>query len=121
MAIMKLPLHMTKTFVGTKPIILHINDVDIPVNSWRYLSLLILRRLNCIDHEYFLRLCGNLSGAKRYFFHSEPAEMDRPIEIDEGIYFESHFGVKMMISLVNEQIRHVDYDSDYFVTIKTKE
>ena len=63
-------------------------------------------------HENLLRLCDTsiIGGRKRNILCSDPATMDRPMEIGDSLYFEGYFGTEYLLQMMRLILGLVGYD-----------
>ena len=106
-------------FIGKKPTMLHIDFEEIPVKSWREVASVLLSRCNEESHSELRNLCDRVSGKSRIILASSGSGMDKPVKIDEDIYFEGHFGTEYMLTMLIRILNyaHFDYD-DIMVSVK---
>ena len=83
-------------FKGKKPISLILgNGRTVKVLTWKQLTEEILK--DCISYpdkkQGLIDLCDNVSGRKRFFLSKSNEDMRSPIEIEKGIYIETHYDI----------------------------
>lgn len=105
----------TAFFIGRKPeCVCFADGRGVPVKTWRQAAQMILQDCNAdlACHENLLRLCDTsiIGGRKRNILCSDPATMDRPMEIGNSLYFESHFGTEYLLLMMRRTLDLVGYD-----------
>ena len=84
--------HDTERLKSTKPTAVTLPDgTVIPVRSWIAAIQTVLRDC-CMDPTMLSHLrmkCDRLYGNKRLLLSSHPEELDRPVEIATGLFFEA--------------------------------
>ena len=62
-------------------------------------------------HERLMRISGIVSGRQRVILGKNPQEMDVPLEIDKGLYFEAKFDTEALIRMMCEKVLNpIGYD-----------
>ena len=100
-------------FIGKKPAAVLFGEERVPVKSWREAYTVILKRCNenPAHHEMLMYLRGKVSGRERTFLADRPDDMTRPVQIDDALYGESHYGAQtLMHILVNRILAPVRFD-----------
>lgn len=85
----------------------------VPVHTWKGAVTEILRDCNQNEamHNRMLKLCDIVAGRQRIILGSNPNEMDVPLKIAEGIYFEGKFDTEYLIKMMRERVlKEVGYD-----------
>ena len=109
----------TRFFVGKKPIKLFMGEDEIPVNKWREVVRILLKRCNREKHNELLSVRNKIIGMSRTILSDSGNGMDKPAKIDENIYFEIHFGTDTMLNNLFHIFDAIDYDyKDFLVTVK---
>ncbi len=108
------PIHMDSPsrFIGSKPVKLYIGSEEYSVSKWSEVTYFILCKLNVERHDEIRGISDKLSGKKRTILGSTGAGMDRALKIDEDLYFESHFGTEMLLTLLMKICGYVGFDSN---------
>ncbi len=94
-------------FKGKKPSSIIMPDGKIiAAATWRAAVTEILRDCNAdeVRHERIEQLCGNVAGRQRTILGSSSDEMDVPIRIDDGLYFEGKFDTEYLIKMMTERV-----------------
>lgn len=95
------------TFKGKKAVGIRFPEgKEQEVSTWKEAAVVILR--DCIQdtgmHRRLLELCGRVFGRTRVLLSGEPDTMDRPVQIDDGIYLETYFETDVLFRLLREKI-----------------
>ena len=109
-------------FVGKKPTAVLLGDERVNVKSWREVYTVILKRCNDDPHhhETLMYLRSKVSGKCRVFLSDTPDGMTRPVQIDDLLFAESHYGsATLMHILVNRILAPVRFDcSEVSIVLK---
>ena len=99
----------TYLLVGRKPTAVLFGEERVDVKTWREVYGVVLGRCNenPQHHERLMYLRGKTSGKVRVFLSDSPAGMTRPIQIDENMYGETHYGSATLIHILCKRI--LDY------------
>jgi len=110
-------------FIGKKPAAVLFGEERINAKSWREVYTVILKRCNSDPkhHETLMYLRGKVSGRERFFLADSPDNMTRPMQIDDALYGETHYGAQtLMHILVNRILAPVRFDcSEIRVVLKS--
>ncbi|MCD8109539.1 MAG: hypothetical protein LUE14_05505, partial [Clostridiales bacterium] len=102
------------TFKGQKAVgILFPDGREQAVSTWKEAAVTILKDCNQKTemHQGLLELCGRVFGRTRVLLSREPDAMDRPLQIDDGIYLETYFETDVLFRLLREKIfNFIGYD-----------
>lgn len=85
----------------------------IETSTWKKTVQTILKHCNEQPdmHERLLELRGKAFGRRRVILGKSPEEMDVPIKIDEGLYFEAKFDTEALITMMTKKVLEpVGYD-----------
>jgi len=99
-------------FIGRKPVKLYIGSEEYSVSKWSEVAYFLLCKLNTERYNEIRGISDKLSGKKRIILGSSGDGMDRALKVDEDLYFESHFGTEMMLTLLLKICKYVDFDSN---------
>lgn len=108
-------------FKGKRPIAVILPDGnEIPAKTWKGIVLTILS--HCIvDHKRYTKLMelrGSISGKERCIIGSVPFEMDAPVKICDGLFFETKYDTETLLNvLMTRVLDAVGYD---YSTIKIR-
>ncbi len=94
-------------FKGKRPqAIIYPDGARVKLTTWQNLALELLTACNSENkcHEKLMELRNKISGRSRYILSDKPDGMDRPIRIDEGLYFEGKFDTEYLIKMMTENI-----------------
>ena len=104
-------LYMPSSFFkGKKPAAIVFPDGErIPVHTWRETAEIILKDCNAdeIMHEKLLDVSGKVMGRNRMILGKTAAGMNKPLKIDDGIYFESYFDTEYLLNMMKERVLDV--------------
>ena len=112
-------------FKGTKPFSVTLPDGQtVHVNTWRKVASLLLEDCNRHEerHNRLHRLCNKAAGRLRPILSNNPNEMDVPLPIDEGLYFEGKFDTEFLLKMLTERVlKPVGYPcDDIAITVRCK-
>ena len=101
-------------FKGKKPVsIIFPGGKEVEVKTWRQVAVTILQDCNADEqmHSRLSELSGKIYGRDRIILAKDAREMDVPLQIDEGIYFEGKFDTETLLRVLTERVLHpVGYD-----------
>lgn len=101
-------------FKGTKAVAVILPDGrDVEAKTWRAVVDTILKdcAADPVRLEHLHCLCDRVNGNFRPLLSSRKAEMKAPVEIEDGLYFESKFDTEQLLRVLVEKIlRPVGYD-----------
>jgi len=108
-------------FINRKPVALLFGEERVEVKTWTQVYAAILKRCNSDPkhHETLMYLRGKAAGKCRVFLSDSSARMKRPVQIDEDMYGETHYGsAGLMHILINRILAPTGFDcSDIHVVI----
>jgi hypothetical protein len=111
----------TGMFKGRKPIAIDLNGKVVYCPSWRSVFAAILKDCNSNPgyHRTLLELRGKYMGSKRTILSDNPDTMKSPLEIENGLFVETHYDAKALMDMLLSLLRTVGYDyQNITVTIK---
>ena len=94
-------------FKGTKVMAVILPDGrEIETKTWRSAVEVILKdcAADPVTHEGLLYLCGRVNGNFRPLLSSRKSEMDVPIEIEDGLYFEGKLDTEQLLRVLVEKV-----------------
>lgn len=100
-------------FKGEKPSALYFPDGQrIETNTWRKLVKTILEDCGAIPEcRERLKQWGQvLHGPQRWVVHSDPSEMNVPLKIADGLYFEGYFDTEFLFRQLTQALELAGYD-----------
>ena len=101
-------------FKGTKAVAVILPDGnEVEAKTWRAVVDTILQdcAADPVRLEHLRCLCDRVNGNFRPLLSSRKAEMKAPVEIEDGLYFESKFDTEQLLRvLVEKVLRPVGYD-----------
>lgn len=100
-------------FKGKKPIaVLFPDGEEVPCKTWRQVAAVILQDCNRDEtlHERLKEISGKVAGRARTILGKTDRGMNKPIKIDEGIYFESYFDTEYLLKMMSQVLDAVGYD-----------
>lgn len=104
---------------GKKPVsVKFVSGETIETSTWKKVVQAILKHCNKQPdmHERLMWLRGRVFGRQRIILGEFPEEMDVPIQIDEGLYFEGKFDTEALITMMRKKVLEpVGYDSNEIV------
>ena len=110
-------------FVGQKPVAVLFDKERVDVKSWREVFSVILKRCNELpeNHEMLMYMREKASGKVRKFLSASPDSMTRPLQVDDSLYAETHYGSStLMHILLNRILVYVKFDcSDIYIVLKS--
>lgn len=110
----KRTLDMYSYLKGKKPLAVKLPNGEVQtVKTWKNVAEAVLKDCNSNSdcHERLLELCDKVAGRNRMILASTPIEMVRPLEIDNGIYFESYFDTEYLLKMMCERVlKYTNYD-----------
>jgi hypothetical protein len=107
-------------FVGKKPAAVLFGDERVEVKTWRQVVSVILTRCNSEEHERLMYLRDKVHGKVRTILSASESGMRRPLRIDDGLFFESHYGSATMMYILRDLIlAYTSFDySDIRIIVK---
>lgn len=109
-------------FIGRKPAAILFGEERVDVLTWVEAYTVIIKRCNSDPdcHERLMYLRNKAGGKFRVFLSDKPDGMRRPVEIDDNLYGECHYGSEaLMHILVNQILAHTNFDcSNVSIIIK---
>ena len=101
-------------FKGQRPMAVTFPDGDtFSFPTWKATITAILKDCNADPerHERMMELCGKVLGRQRCILSHDPFDMDVPLKIDDGMYFEGKFDTEYLIKMMTERVfPYVGYD-----------
>ena len=93
-------------FVGRKPIAVLFDKERVDVNSWREVYTVILKRCNADPRhrEVLMYLRNKVSGRCRVFLSDTSDGMTRPVQIDDSLFAEGHYGAATLMHILVNHI-----------------
>lgn len=78
----------------------------IETSTWKKIVQTILKHCNRQPdmHEKLMELRGKVFGRQRIILGKSPDEMDVPVKIDEGLYFEAKFDTEALITMMTKKV-----------------
>ena len=94
----------------------------IPTPTWKSVALAVLKACNNEPemHQRLMNIRGSVAGRTRFILSDTPTDMNAPLEIDEGLYFEGKFDSEYMMKMLTKRILdRIGYDySGITVTLR---
>ena len=101
-------------FKGKKPVLVVLpGGEERPCKTWREAVSMILKDCNADAkmHGRLLAISGKVAGRERVILGRTDRGMDKPLKIDDGIYFESYFDTQYLLKVMKERVLDaVGYD-----------
>ena len=101
-------------FKGKKPVSVVLpGGEERPCKTWREAVSMILKDCNADAkmHGRLLAISGKVAGRERVILSRTDRGMDKPLKIDDGIYFESYFDTQYLLKVMKERVLDaVGYD-----------
>lgn len=94
-------------FKGEKPAAIFLpGQGEIPVKNWKKAVATILQDCNADPqrHERLMELRNKVYGNFRTILADKPDGMSAPLEIDEGLYFESKFDTEALLRVLTTKV-----------------
>lgn len=111
-------------FKGKKPVaIVYPNGEKVFVNTWKKVAEELLQDCNSDPerHEALMQLRHKVAGRYRWLLADSPSEMNVPIKIDEGLFFEGKFDTEYLLKMLIERVfEKVGYPYE-FIEIEVRE
>lgn len=113
-------------FKGKRPFAVILPDGnEIPAKTWKGIVLTILSDCIADHHRYtkMMSLRGSISGKERCIIGSIPFEMDAPIKVCDGLFFETKYDTETLLNVLMTRVLDVvgyDYSSIKIRTSVTK-
>jgi hypothetical protein len=102
------------TLKGKKPIGLKFaSGVSVKTPTWKSVVQTIMQHCNSQPdmHERLMKLSGKVAGRQRIILGKSAEEMDVPIKIDEGLYFEGKFDTEALLTMMTKKVLEpIGYD-----------
>lgn len=110
-----MPLYtLPALFKGLKPIAIMLpNGREIETKTWKKVVEEILKDCNRNEkcHEKLMSIRNKVAGRDRIILGSDERQMDVPIKIDEGLYFEAKFDTETLLKVMCSRVlAEVGYD-----------
>lgn len=99
-------------FIGTKPVKLYIGSEEYAVKKWSEVTSIILSTLNDEHHDEIRTIADKYQGKKRVILASSGEGMDKPVKVDEDLYFEGHFGIEATLTHLLRFCKYTGYDKN---------
>ncbi len=96
-----------RLFKGHKPSeIIFPDGRSVETKTWREAVTDILQDCNADEqmHDTLMYLRGRTAGRLRYILSHDPEELDVPLKIDEGLYFEGKFDTEYLLKMLTERV-----------------
>lgn len=97
-------------FKGKKPVSLVLPCGEkVSCQTWREVASMILKDCNADEemHERLLAISGKVAGRQRVILGRTEDGMNRPLKIDDGLYFESFFDTEYLLKVMKERVLDV--------------
>ena len=94
----------TALFKGKRPLAVIFPDCEVPVRKWKEVALYILRDCDMTYPGALDSLCGKLHGNHRTMLSASSDGMSAPLEIHEGLYFESKLDTEVLLKFLVEHV-----------------
>ena len=93
-------------FIGLKAVAVIFGNERVDVKSWRGVYAAILSRCNqdASHHDMLMYLRNRASGKIRMFLSDKPDSMTRPLQIDDDLYAETHYGTQTLMHILTVRI-----------------
>lgn len=102
------------TLKGKKPIGLKIaSGENVKTPTWKSVVQTIMQHCNSQPdmHERLMQLSGKVAGRQRIILGKSAEEMDVPLKIDEGLYFEGKFDTEALLTMMAKKVLEpIGYD-----------
>lgn len=102
------------TLKGKKPIGLKFTSGEsVETPTWKSVVQTIMQHCNSQPdmHERLMQLSGKVAGRQRIILGKSAEEMDVPIRIDEGLYFEGKFDTEALLTMMTKKVLEpIGYD-----------
>lgn len=104
----------TGVFKGKKPIGVNFADgtrIDVP--TWKQVVCVILKRCikNSLYNQRLREIRGRVAGRNRVLLDDRPDKMRSPVEIEEGLWVETHYDTESLLRILTTRILDaIDYD-----------
>lgn len=99
---------------GKKPIGLKFTSGEsVKTPTWKSVVQTIMQHCNNKPdmHERLMQLRGKVAGRQRVILGEFPEEMDVPLKIDEGLYFEGKFDTEALLTMMAKKVLEpIGYD-----------
>lgn len=102
------------TLKGKKPIGLKFTSGEnVKTSTWKSVVQTIMQHCNSQPnmHERLIQLSGKVAGRQRIILGKSAEEMDVPLKIDEGLYFEGKFDTEALLTMMTKKVLEpIGYD-----------
>ena len=99
---------------GKKPIGLKFTSGEsVKTPTWKSVVQTIMQHCNSQPdmHERLMQLSGKVAGRQRIILGRSAEEMDVPLKIDEGLYFEGKFDTEALLTMMTKKVLEpIGYD-----------
>ena len=92
---------------GKKPIALEFADgQEVSISTWKAAVIAILQYFNSQPEiqERMMGLRDNVYGKQRLILGKDPVNMDVPLKIDEGLYFEAKYDTETLLNVLTKRV-----------------
>ena len=107
------------TLKGKKPIGLKFaSGENMKTPTWKSVVQTIMQHCNTNPdmHERLMQLSGKVAGRQRIILGKSAEELDVPIKIDEGLYFEAKFDTEALLTMMTKKVLEpIGYDYSQIV------
>jgi len=111
------------TLKGKKPIELKFASGErVKIPTWRSVAQAIMQHCNSQPnmHERLMQLSGKVAGRQRIILGKSAEEMDVPLKIDEGLYFEGKFDTEALLTMMTKKVLEpIGYDYSQIIILYT--
>jgi hypothetical protein len=95
----------TYLLIGKKARAVYFGEERVEVKNWREVFQLILTRCNEQKHDRLMYLRDKVAGKVRTFISATPDGMERPFQLDEGLFLDSgHYGTATLLHRLRDCI-----------------
>lgn len=99
-------------FIGSKPAKLFIGSEEYEVKSRISVARIVLAQVNATRRNELRKLAGTYTGWSRIILGTKGEGMDKPIKIDDDVYFEGHFGTEAIIMHLMRICKYTGFDTN---------
>ncbi len=107
------------TLKGKKPIGLKFTSGEsVETPTWKSVVQTIMQHCNSQPdmHERLMQLSGKVAGRQRIILSKSAEEMDVPLKIDEGLYFEGKFDTEALLTMMTKKVLEpIGYDYNQII------
>lgn len=111
-------------FKSKKPVsITYPNGEKVFVSTWRKVAGELLNDCNSDPqrHEALMQLRHKIAGRNRWVLADAPSDMNVPIKVDEGLYFEGKFDTEYLLKMLTDKVfSKVGYPYE-FIEVEVRE